>query len=154
MNLILIVIQYSLVVVIKHINIPLLNKLLTKHLIIMEELELLFVAYFATFIIVLEVTLPLVTEFIIRIINKFVDELSSTAKSITSWVIPILLMYAGWGIGHFFEGSFLVGLAWWHPLVFGGFAATFSNLAWMNIPWVKRLANWLLSWFIEYINKK
>lgn len=116
----------------------------------MGEIELLYVAYFATFVIVAETTLPLVTE----AFNRLFTLTNPTIKSITSWVIPVALMYFGWGVGHYLEGSFLVGLDWWHPAVLGGIAGSLSNLSWTSITWVKQLINWVLDRIIGNTNKK
>ena len=111
----------------------------------MGEIESLYVAYFATFVVVAETTLPLVTE----AINKLLNLTNSTIKSIISWATPIAIMYFGWGLGHFMEGSFLVGLDWWHPLILGGSAGSLSNFSWTSIPWVKELINWILNQIIK-----
>ncbi len=114
----------------------------------MEELELLYVAYFATFVVVSETTLPLITEFV----NRVLTITDSITKSIVSWVIPLAIMYAGWGAGHFFEGSFLVGVEWYYPAIFGAVAGSISNFTWTSIPWVKAAINWLLNYLMT--NKK
>ncbi len=116
----------------------------------MEDLELLYVAYFATFVIVSETTLPLVTETINRLFtltNKYV-------KSVVSWVVPLAIMYFGWGVGHIFEGSFLVGVAWYYPAIFGVLAGSISNFAWTSIPWIKAAISWLLDYLTSKLTNK
>lgn len=110
----------------------------------MENLQELYLTYFAAFSIVVGKTLP----FVIEAVNRWLNLQTKRVKSIVSWVVPVLVMYAGWGLGHFFEGSFLVGLEAWHPLAYGAWAALLSNMEWNNVPWLKEAVNSFFTWLL------
>lgn len=115
----------------------------------MGQIEIMYAAYFATFSVVLGTTLP----FIIELINRWGKLEGKTTKSIVSWVVPVAIMYIGWGLGHLFEG-FLSDLPAWHPLTFGVWAGLMANVEWKTVPWLKNAVNSLFDWLLDRDKKK
>lgn len=105
----------------------------------------IYVAYFATFSVVAGTTFPFVTE----AINRWFDLQGKVLKSIVSWVVPVAIMYVGWGLGNFFDGSFLQDLVWWKPAVFGAWAGLLSNVCWNDVPWLKDAVNNFFEWLLN-----
>ena len=110
----------------------------------MENLNELYVTYFATFSLVAGTTLPFVIEWV----NRVFELTTSAVKSIVSWAVPVVLMYAGWGLGHFFEG-FLSELPYWHPLVYGAWAGLMANIEWTAVPWLKTAVTAFFEWLLK-----
>ena len=116
----------------------------------MDQLNELYLAYFVSFSIVIGKTLPFLIEAVIRWLSLE----GKTIKSVTSWVVPVLVMYAGWGLGHLFEGSFLTGLEAWQPLAYAAWAALMANIEWKTVPWLKNAVNSLFDWLLDGDKKK
>lgn len=114
----------------------------------MESINDLFGEYFATFSVVAGITIPFLMEFLNRIFNIG----SAIAKSILAWVVPVLIMYAGWGLANVLEGSFLQGLPYWHPALYGLWAALLANIEWKNILWLKEAVNGVMDWLLKKYN--
>ena len=99
--------------------------------------------WISTFVVFATTGLPVITEFIYQ---QIAEPQTKFWKSFWSWLIPIILMYAVWLVGIWFEIGFLTDVTlWWVPAVYGATAGAFSNFSWMNIPWVKEFVLRLLS---------
>ncbi len=86
---------------------------------------------------------PLIIEFFFE---KIYMPKTKTWRSITSWLIPIGVVYILW----FFEVGFLAEYAlWWIPALLGALAATVGNYTWASIPWIKEL----ITRIIEFLPK-
>ena len=105
----------------------------------------IYLAYFASFSIVCGKTLPFIIEFL----NRILKLTSRRVKSIVSWVVPVAIMYIGWVLGNFFDGSFLQELPAWKPAVYGAWAALLSNIEWNNVPWLKDAVNNFMDWLLK-----
>ncbi len=105
----------------------------------------IYLAYFATFSVVMGTTLPWVTEFF----NRILDLENKYLKHAVSWAVPVAIMYAGWFAGNFFDGSFLQDLVWWKPAGFGVWAGLMSNIEWNNVPWLKDAVNNFFDWLLS-----
>lgn len=108
-------------------------------------MEAIYLAYFATFSVVTGVTLPLVIEFL----NQTVNITQKFWKSVVSWGVPVAIMYVGWAIGNFFDGSFLQSLPVWQPAVYGAWAGLMANVNWANVPWLKEMVNAVMAWLLN-----
>ena len=115
----------------------------------MEDFNALYMLYFATFSIFAGTTVP----FIVQAWLEFVKPKTAVWKSIWSWIVPLVLGIAGWGLGLVFDGGFLAGLVWWHALIYGAWAAVMANVAWDNVPWLKELVNQLFIWLLSKTKK-
>ena len=105
----------------------------------------LYVAYFATFSIVFGTTLP----WVIELFNRWFDLENKYLKHLVSWLVPVAIMYIGWGLGNFFDGSFLQDLPAWQPLAFGVWAGLMANFEWTNVPWLKDAINSFFDWLLK-----
>ena len=115
----------------------------------METVNDLYVLYFTSFTVVSTTTLPMITE----VVNRTFKLASSKVKSIVSWLVPFVVLYAGWFLGNIFEGSFLNDMLWWHVFLFAAYASTMSNVGWKNIGWLKTLIVELFNQFSKQLDK-
>jgi len=72
-----------------------------------------------------------ITGVICRYILK---NISTLGRSITSWVVALIIGYIGW----FFQIGIFVGIEWWRVLVFVASFAAGSNVIY-NVEWIRKL---------------
>lgn len=105
----------------------------------------IYLAYFATFSVVMGTALP----WVIELLNRLMTLENKYLKHFVSWTVPAAIMYAGWFGSNFFDGSFLQELAWWKPGIYGIWAGLMANIEWNNVPWLKDAVNNFFDWVLS-----
>lgn len=113
----------------------------------MGELKELYMLYFAAFSVFSATTVP----FVVKAWLAFWKPKTKVWTSIWSWIVPVVLGMAGWGLGLLLKDGFLANLVWYHAVLYGVWAAVMANIAWENVPWIKELVNQVFVWLL---NKK
>ncbi len=114
----------------------------------MDELQALYMSYFAAFSVMAGVTVPIV----VKAWLEFWKPKTKVWRSIWSWIIPVAVGMVGWLLGVFiFKDGFLANLVWTDALIYGAWAAIMGNVAWDNVPWLKEIINQL---FVYLLSKK
>ena len=111
----------------------------------MENLKEMYLLYFATFSVFSVTTMP----FVVQAWLEYWKPKTKLWKSIWSWIVPVALAMAAWGVGLFFKEGFLADLLWYQAAIYGAWAAVMANVAWDNVPWLKVIVGQFFVWLLN-----